>query len=433
MAWELSRQAARRLAELIPGGAHTYAKGDDQYPELIAPVIERGQGAHVWDVDGNRYVEYGSGLRAVSLGHAHPEITEAAAAAVTLGTNFARPGVLELKAAEDFLSVLPGADMVKFAKNGSDVTTAAVKLARAYTGRDLVAACGGFLSTDDWYIGTTTMNGGIPKAISELTLSFGFNQIEQLRAIFDANPGQVACVIMEGEREVSPLPGFLAEVRQLCHANGALFILDEMVAGRRIAMGGAQELHDVEPDLSTFGKALANGFAISALAGRREVMEIASLENRDEYRVFLLSTTHGAETHALAAMRKTQEIYQRDGIIERLYEIGGLLKSGVEEVIASLSLGGYVEVIGREPNLVFATRDQEKRPSQGFRTLFMQELLKRGVVAPSFVVGAMHTTSDIDLTIDAAAGALTVYKQALEDGYDRFLEGRPVRPVFPPT
>lgn len=321
--------------------------------------------------------------------------------------------------------------MVKFAKNGSDVTTAAVKLARAYTGRDLVIGCGGFLSVDDWYIGKTTMNGGIPTAISDLTFTFEFNRPDQLEALFERHPESVACVIMEGERESYPEPGFLERVKDLCRANGALFILDEMIAGRRLALAGAQELHQIEPDLSTFGKALANGFAVSALTGRREIMEIGSLENRDEFRTFLLSTTHGAENHALAAMRKTLEIYVRDGIIEYLYEIGGRLRTGMEKAVAEAGVEIHVEVKGRESNLVFGTKGPDGKPSQEYRTLFMQELIQRGVLAPSLVVGAGHTEADIDQTLDVTFEALLVYAKALSNGLDGYLRGRSVRPVFP--
>lgn len=420
----------RNLNDLVPGGAHTYAKGDDQYP-VGAPIIARGEGARVWDTEGNEYVEYGSGLRSVSLGHAHPEVNAAVKEAIDKGLNFVRPALLEVEAAEDFLSTVPGADMVKFAKNGSDVTTAAVKLARAYTGRPRVAWCGGFISVDDWWIGDSTLDGGIPAAFSELTHSFSYNRIEELEELFARHPGEIACVIMEGEREEQPQPGFLEAVRDLCHSNGALFILDEMINGRRLALAGAQEFHGITPDLSTFGKALANGFSVAALAGRREIMEIGSLENREKYRLFLLSTTHGAESTGIAALIKTTEIYRRDGIIDRLREVGGKVRRGVQEVIDDAGLTEFVPLRGRDSNLVFGTLDADRKPSQPFRTLLMQELMRRGVLAPSLVVSAALTDEDVERTVEAFRGALVVHRKALEGDVWDHLEGRSVRPVFP--
>src|SRR5215475_887787 len=200
---------------LIPGGSHTYAKGDDQYPEQAPGFIAKGKGCHVWDLDGNEYIEYGMGLRAVTLGHAYDPVVEAAYREMRLGTNFSRPAKIEVHLAEAILEVIDGADMVKFAKNGSDVTTAAVKLARAYTGRDLVAICGDhpFFSVDDWFIGTTPMSAGIPAAIKALTVSFKYNDLDSLRALFDQHPNRIACVLFEAEAMTPPEPGFLAEVK----------------------------------------------------------------------------------------------------------------------------------------------------------------------------------------------------------------------------
>ena len=185
MKFDASKQLQRRSHQLIPGGAHTYSKGDDQFPETSPVFIERGKGCHAWDVDGNEFIEYGMGLRAVTLGHAFEPVVKAAYEQMKLGANFTRPAKIEVEAAEAFLQTIPGADMVKFAKNGSDVTTAAVKLARAYTGRDLVAICGDqpFFSTDDWFIGSTEMNAGIPKAVVDLTLKFRIQRSDELARV----------------------------------------------------------------------------------------------------------------------------------------------------------------------------------------------------------------------------------------------------------
>jgi glutamate-1-semialdehyde 2,1-aminomutase len=433
MIFEKSRQLQKKSHALIPGGGHTYAKGDDQYPMLSPAFIVRGEGSHVWDVDGNEFIEYGMGLRAVTLGHGFKPVVEAAYRHMLTGVNFTRPSPVEVECAEALLRVIEGADMVKFAKNGSDVTTAGVKVARAYTGRDLIAICGdqAFFSTDDWFIGSTAMSAGIPRAIKDLTVKFRFNDIESVRQLFKERPGEIACVVLEAATSVEPKPGFLQDLRAVCHDAGALFILDEMITGFRWHLGGAQKYYGVEPDLSTFGKAMANGFSLSALVGKREVMQLGGLFH-DKDRVFLLSTTHGAETHALAAGLKTMEVYEEEKVIDRLWEKGAALREGIEHVTSQLGLEEFFHILGRPCNLVYATRDQDKQPSQTFRALFMQETIKRGLLMPSLVVSFAHTDADLAKTIECIGEALEVYGKALREGADKYLVGKPVKPVFRP-
>jgi len=425
-----SRALQPRAHELIPGGAHTYAKGDDQYPEQAPVFIARGKGCHVWDLDGNEFVEYGMGLRAVTLGHAFEPVVQAAYQQMQLGANFTRPAKIEVDAAEAFLEIIDGADMVKFAKNGSDVTTAAVKLARAYTGREMIAICGDqpFFSTDDWFISTIEMNAGIPESVGKLTVKFRYNDLASLGELFDQHPGQIACVMMEAEAATPPLPGYLKQVKQLCEQRGAVLIFDEMITGFRWHLGGAQKFHGVIPHLSTFGKAMGNGFAISALTGERQIMRLGGLDH-DQPRVFLLSTTHGAETHALAAALETIRIYREREVVECLWRQGERLQTLVQKSIGENRLEGLFEVFGRPCNLVFGTRDQNRERSQPFRTLFMQELVRRGVIAPSFVVSFSHSDNDIERTAEAVHEALVIYRKALDEGIEKYLEGRPVKPV----
>jgi glutamate-1-semialdehyde 2,1-aminomutase len=427
---ERSESLRRRAHDLIPGGAHTYAKGDDQYPVGAPAFIVRGQGCHVWDADGREFIEYGMGLRSVTLGHAYPPVVEAAAAAMRLGTNFTRPSPLEVECAEALLRCVP-ADMVKFAKNGSDVTTAAVKLARAATGRDLVAICKDqpFFSTDDWFIGTTPMASGIPQSVRALTLAFRFNDLKSVEALFRRYPAQIACLVLEPAAAWEPAPGFLEGLRRFCDAEGALLVFDEMITGFRWHLGGGQTLYGVRPDLSTFGKGIANGFSVSALVGRRSVMELGGLRHEED-RVFLLSTTHGAETHALAAAMETIRISEREGVVDVLHRQGQRLRDGLQEAARDLGVARYFEVVGRACNLVYAARDAEGNPSQAFRTLVLQETLKRGILMPSLVVSYSHSDADVDRTIEAVRGALSVYRRALDGGVERFLEGRAVQPVF---
>lgn len=428
-----SRALNERFNRLIPGGAHTYAKGDDQYPEGMAPYIVRGSGCRITDLDGNEYIEYGMGLRAVTLGHAYEPVMRAAATAMQDGANFCRPATIELEAAEELLGLLPAADMVKFAKNGSDATSAAVRLARACTGRDMVALCGDqpFMSVDDWFIGSTPMPAGIPESTRALTLQFHYNDMDSVRALFEAHPDRIACVILEAEKEIPPEDGFLHKLRECAHENGALFVMDEMITGFRWHNGGAQAFHDIEPDLSTFGKALANGFSVAALAGKREFMERGGLDH-DKERVFLLSYTHGAETHGLAAALETMRVYRREPVVEHLWKQGEKLREGIEERVADLGLEDYFGVAGRPCALVYWTCDREKRRSQPFRTLFLQESLRRGLLAPSLVISYAHDDAAVEETLDIIGDALVVYGRALEDGVEAHLEGRSVQPVFRP-
>jgi glutamate-1-semialdehyde 2,1-aminomutase len=425
-----SRRLQIRSHSVIPGGSHTYSKGDDQFPEAAPAFIAHGKGCHVWDVDGNEFIEYGMGLRSVTLGHAFESVVEAAYRQMKLGSNFTRPARLEAVFAEEFLSVLTTADMVKFAKNGSDVTTAAIKLARAYTGRDMVGVCADhpFFSVDDWFMGKTEMNAGIPRAIQDLTVSFRFNNVESVKELFETHPNRMACLIMEAATAEEPRSGFLQSVKTLCEQNGTVFILDEMITGFRWHLKGAQSTYDVVPHLSTFGKGMGNGFAIAALAGKREIMRLGGLDHTED-RVFLLSTTHGAETHGLAAAQETLRIYQRCQVIERLYQQGERLRDGIANSIERHEVGRYFELHGRPCNMIYATRDSNGEPSQAFRTLFLQELIKNGVIAPSFVVSFSHSNADIDQTVDAVDRALGVYRQALGDGVEKHLRGRSVKPV----
>jgi len=431
MKFDQSQSWQERARRLIPGGSHTYAKGDDQYPQLAPGFLVRGEGCHVWDVDDNEFVEYGMGLRSVSLGHAYAPVTHAAARQMQQGINFTRPMPLEVECAEELLSIVDGAQMVKFGKNGSDVTSAAVRLSRAYTGRDLVAICGShpFFSVDDWFIGSTPMNAGIPKAIQALTLKFEYNSLDSLQALFREHPGQIACVIMEAEKEIEPRDGFLHKVKQLCHEQGTVFVLDEMITGFRWHLGGAQRYFDIIPDLSTFGKALGNGFSVAALAGRREIMQLGGLDH-DKGRVFLLSYTHGAESHSLAAAREVMKIYKREPVVQTLWERGALLGRCVQKAISEHKLSDYFRLMGRNCCLVYETRDANKEPSQLFRTLFLQETIQRGIIAPSFVVSYSHSETDIARTAEAVNEALGVYRKALDEGIEKYLVGRPVKPVW---
>ncbi|MFI9508318.1 glutamate-1-semialdehyde 2,1-aminomutase [Nocardia sp. NPDC052566] len=425
-----SNELQARLHDLVPGGAHTYARGADQYPEQMAPILVRGSGCRVWDADGNWYVEYGMGLRSVTLGHGYRPVLDAVAGAIADGVSFSRPIELEVRAAEDFLNLVPGADMVKFAKNGSDATTAAVRLARAATGRTAVAVCDQpFFSVDDWFIGGTEMNSGIPAETAAGTVRFRYNDLPSLTAVL--NSGAIAAVVMEAATALhEPEPGYLHGVRALCDRYGALLVFDEMITGFRWSAGGAQAVYGIRPDLSCWGKAMGNGFPISALAGRRELMELGGLRT-DRDRVFLLSTTHGPEAGALAAFRAVARAYTTTDPVARMEHAGELLAAGVNAIAADLGIAEYLQVMGRPSCLIFVTRGPDGAPSQAFRTLFLQELLERGVLGQSFVTSAAHTDADIEHTVAACREAAAVYAKAIDQGtVEGLLVGRPVAPAI---
>ncbi|HEU4621100.1 MAG TPA: glutamate-1-semialdehyde 2,1-aminomutase, partial [Burkholderiaceae bacterium] len=388
-------------------------------------------GCQVWDAAGREYIEYGMGLRAVTLGHTYPEVDAAAIAQLANGLNFNRPTPIEVECAETFLSLIDRAEMVKFTKDGSTATTAALKLARAYTGRDMVALCADhpFFSYDDWFIGTTAMDGGIPSLNVSLTTTFRYNDLASVRECFERHPGRIACVMLEPARTDEPKDDFLHAVRKLCDEQGALLVLDETITGFRWDARGAQHVYGVTPDLSTFGKAMANGYAVSALAGRREVMDLGGIRHARE-RVFLLSTTHGAETASLAAAMATMRVYGSEPVTERLHAAGARLRAGVQREIDALGLNAHFKLVGRDCSLLYATLDTDGKPSQAFRTLFLQETIARGVIAPSLIVSYSHRDEDIDRTVQAIAESLVIYQRALADGVDAHLVGAAVKPVY---
>ena len=426
-----SLSMVERFHSLIPGGSHTYAKGDDQFPAHMLPYIVRGEGCRVWDADGNEFIEWGMGLRAVGLGHAFPAVIEAAARAMGDGTNFVRPATIELEAAEAFLDLIHRAEMVKFSKDGSDATSGAMRVSRAYTGRDMVARCANhpFFSVDDWFIGTTPMSAGIPQATRELTATFRYNDLDSVEELFDRYGERLACLILEPEKYDAPQDGFLHKVKDLCERNGTVLVFDEMITGFRWHLGGAQEFYDVEPDLSTWGKAMANGFSVSALAGKREIMQLGGLLH-DKPRVFLLSGTHAAETHGLAAALATMKAYRESPVIETMWAQGEKIIEAVRGAVSDHGLDDYIPLFGRPCCVVYGTRDPEGNAFQPFRTLLIQETMKRGILAPSLIISYSHDDEALARTAEAFHGALGVYRKAIDEGIDGYLESRPVQPVW---
>lgn len=422
----------KRAQEIIPGGGHTYSKGPDQSPLLGPKLISHGKGSHVWDVDGNEYIDWAMGLTAVSLGHAFEPVLEAVRKELEKGVNFQCPSPIETELAELFLSVVPSAEMVKFAKNGSTVTTAAVKLARAYTGKKYVAYCSdhGFFSYDDWYIGAKPNNSGVPPEIAALTLTFKYNDIASVEKLFSEYPGKIACIILEPMEFDLPKDNFLHKVKDICHKNGAVFILDEMITGFKLGFPGIHTTLGIEADLTTWGKGVANGFSTCMLAGKKDLMKLGGIDH-DKERVFLISTTHGAETHALAAAIASIKYARDNNTIASDEKKGIQIREQVEKLIAKYNLQKHLEIKGHPCWLLMLFKDKEGVASDGFKTLFFQELIKHGILfRGTFNISVSHSDEDIRITIEAFDKAMEVYSKAIAEGYEKYLVGPPIKPVF---
>lgn len=429
---DLKMNYSERLNKVIPGGAHTYSRGDDQYPSNAPQIFKRGEGAYLYTPEGDKFLDYGMALRAVTLGYGQKNVADAAIKEIWNGNNLTRASFIELQAAELLVDLIPSVDMVKFAKNGSNVTTAAVKIARAYTGRKYIVRCfeHPFFSFDDWFIGDTPLKKGIPEEFYKLTLNFNYNDIESLAVLFDQYPNQIAGVILEPAASDHPQKDFLKGVKELCHKNGALFILDEMITGFRWHLQGAQVYYNVEPDLCTFGKGMANGFSVCALAGKREFMKIGGIKEEGAERVFLTSTTHGAEMCGLGAFVKTVEFYQTNHVVEHLWSYGEKLIIGMNSIAKELGIQDYFEATGVPCSPNYTTKDRSGNPSLPFRTLFSQEMIKNGVLIPWIAISYAHQENELNFTMNAVKNALQVYAKALEEGVDKYLVGPAIKPVF---
>lgn len=429
-----SRAFSAEINDLIPGGAHTYSKGDDQFPQNAPAAITHGKGAHVWDLDGNEYIDCSMGLTSVSIGHGYEPVAQAVADAAFRGTNFQRPATIELEAARMFLETVQSGDMVKFAKNGSTVTTAAIKIARAYTGKNRVAIAQEhpFFSYDDWFIATTPCDRGIPSQVRSMTAKFSYNDYESVEALLADKDHDIACIIMEPVKFDPPKDDFLHKVAALCKERGVLLILDEMITGFKWSTTGAHNYFGVKPDMSTWGKGIANGFSACALTGRAEIMELGGIRREGEDKLFLISTTHGAETTGLAAMMATIEAFKKHNMIESNWERGAALKKRLEVVVQRHGLERALELIGYPCFFALVCRNSEGGPDDAFRTLMMQEMIANGVLFQGlFYTTWSHQAPEMEILERAFDQSCSVYRKAVDAGCTAgLLIGNPAKPVF---
>ena len=421
----------RKAHELIPAGAHTYSRTDEVFPGNAPKIFDHTKGICAWDVDGNKYIDYAMACRSVTVGYGYERISEAAIRQIHNGNTASKASKIEVESAEVLCSLIPWIDMVKFAKNGSTVTTAAVKLARAYTGRKYIARCKehSFFSYDDWFIGDTVMDAGIPSEISSLTLQFNYNNIESVKKLFEKYKGKIACLIMEPSESEEPENDFLNEVGKLCREDGAVYILDEMITGFRWDLKGACQYYGVEPDLVTYGKGMANGFSVAALGGKREIMDLGGLTQGKE-RVFLISTTHGAEMSGLGAFVETMKVYQELNVTDHLWDIGRKLCDGLDNIAKEFDLQDYFYTTGAACSPNFTVCDQEKKVSMEYRTVFCQEMIKNGILMPYIAVAYEHTDKEVEVTLEAARKAMKVYADALNGNVYDYIIGNVIKPVF---
>jgi glutamate-1-semialdehyde aminotransferase/spore coat polysaccharide biosynthesis protein SpsF (cytidylyltransferase family) len=413
-----------RSQRVIPGCSQTFSKGHTQFVQGVAPIfLQRGKGSRAWDVDGNEYIDYIQGLLPNILGYADDEVSRAASAQIAEGHSFSLPHPLEVQLAEKLTELIPCAEMVRFGKNGSDVTAGAVRGARAFTGRERVACCG-YHGWQDWYIGSTTRNAGVPAAVCALTQAFRYNDLASLEELLSKYPGEFAAVIMEPMNFERPAPSFLEAVKELAHKHGALLIFDEICSGFRFGLGGAQKLFGVTPDLACFGKAMGNGFPIACVVGRADVMGI--------FTEIFYSFTFAGEVASMAAALKVLDILENTDALARMEAEGITLQDGVNVMAKEAGLEDRIKCTGWPTWTLIQFMDTDGNECSILRDLFQQEALKRGIlIHTTHNISAAHDNRDIRETLEAYAGVMkTLAGWTSDPNPARFLEGTPTRPVF---
>ena len=419
-----SRELWERAVKTIPLASQTFSKSHLVFPSAASPLfLERGDGSHVWDVDGNEYVDFVNGLLPVVLGYNDPDVNRAVADQLTRGVSFSLPTPLEVELAELLVELIPCAEQVRFGKNGTDATSAAIRIARAHTGRDRVATCG-YHGWQDWYIGATARHKGVPQAVRDLTRVFPYNDLDALARLLAEHPGQYAAVIMEPMNADEPRAGFLEGVRALAHEHGALFILDEIITGFRYHLGGAQSLFGVEPDLATFGKSMGNGFPISAVVGKARYMR--------EMEEIFFSGTFGGEAVSLAAAIATIGKMRREPVLETLHERGARVIEHVGRALDAHGLSDCIRMKGRPSWSLMQFSDRPGASLWEIKSLYLQEMLAQGILtAGSHNMCYAHTDADLDRLFTAQERAFGSVARALAAGdiRDR-LAGPAIQPIF---
>lgn len=417
-----SEELLSRALKTIPLASQTFSKSKAQFPVGSSPLfLEKGKGAKVWDVDGNEYIDFMNALLCVSIGYADEDITNAVCHQIQNGVSFSLPHKLEMEVAEKLVELIPCAEKVRFGKNGSDATSGAIRLARAYTKKDIVLVCG-YHGWQDWYIGSTSRSLGVPKSTSELTKTFKYNDIDSLLSLVEQFKGQIAAIIMEPMNVEYPKKGYLENVQKIAKDEGIVFIFDETITGCRFAKGGAQEYFGVTPDIATFGKGLANGFPLSAIVGKAEIMDL--MED------IFFSGTFGGETASLAAAKVVLQKVDSLDVPAYIFEAGEYLLKHLNTVIAEFECEDFLKCSGHPSWSFLIINDKNEYTSFEIKTLLMQEMLKRGILTLcTHNISYSHTIKDIDYLLDCYREVFPLIKKAIEN--KELIESLNCKPLVP--
>lgn len=422
--YQNSEMILERALKAIPLGTQTFSKSKTQFPFGVSPYyIKNGRGSRVWDVDGNEYIDFINGLASVTLGYSDPDVTVAVRTQLEEGTIFSLPHPIEVEVAEKIIEMVPCAEKVRFGKNGSDATAGAIRLARAYTGRDHVAVCG-YHGWQDWYIGSTSRNLGVPQAVRKLTHTFMYNDINSLHCLFQEWPGQIAAVIMEPMNICEPADGFLEEVKELTNKNGSILIFDEVVTGFRFANGGAQEFFGVTPDITTLGKGLANGYPISAVVGRADIMSLME--------EIFFSFTFGGEALSLAASMATMCKMQKFPVTQTIRAQGLKVIDGVKRIIEKHNVSDIFSISGNPSWSFIIIKDTGKYSQWKIKTLFLQEILSRGILTiGTHNMSYSHSDGDINRLFEVYDEILPLIRDSVKNqDLEAKLRCKPLEPLF---
>ncbi len=418
-----SNDLYKRAQGLIPCYTQTLAKGPTQYVNGIAPkYLVKGKGSHVWDADGNEYIDFNMGIGPLILGYAYPAIDEAIRRQLDDGITFSLMHPLEVEVAEMLREIIPNAESVRYSKSGADVTSAAIRIARAYTGRSKILCCG-YHGWHDWYVSTIALNAGIPEAVKDLTFTFSFNDIESFLLSIDDD---IAAVILEPVVFEAPRDNILYKIAETCRERGTILIFDEMWTGFRMSNGGAQEYFGIKADMATFSKAIANGMPLSVLTGRRDLMQVLEDE------VFFF-TTFGGEALSLAAAKATIIEMKNKNVITTISATGEILKEGYNKIAAELSLD-FTKAIGYSFRTMVTFDEKAGNPLE-LKSFVQQELIKRGILwSGMHNISYSHSIQDIEYTLSAYKEVLGLLKDAVRDNTVlRQIRGIPVQPTFRKT
>lgn len=422
MQYTNSEKFLQQALKSIPLASQTFSKSITQYPEGAAPLfIDKGKGSKVWDIDGNEYIDFVNSLAAITVGYVDEDIDNAITEQLKNGISFSLPHKLETQVAEKLIQLIPCAQKVRFAKNGTDATSAAIRLSRAYTGKEHIAVCG-YHGWQDWYIGSTSKNLGVPNTVKALTHAFIYNDISSLEKILSQY--DLAAVILEPMNTTYPKEGFLEKIRELTKKHKTVLIFDETITGFRFDLGGAQKLFGVTPDLATFGKGMANGMPLSAIVGSDEIMaKMADI---------FFSGTFGGETLSLAAANAVIEKYQKHNIIKHFQMLGQQIIDGLNAIIISTNSEHIFSTSGHPAWSFLHIKATKKYKLFEIKTLFLQEMFKRGILTlGTHNLSYAHTQADINKLLSVYSEVFPIIVRSIaKNTLLEQLNCKPLQPLF---